>query len=272
MLKHTRKMIMVPEIEYQTLINMLKGSDNLGYEKAKTDTKISQLLNNKKISSLIKGKTYDWLIKHKQGIKKEKDEQLQKPQKIILEKDQYQNILSDISKYLGVAPTTTKPPKQIQEPRRQRIKSVPLATQDFEHEQKQSTSSQHEYIIHPAYKSDFMKILKQNKNNLKIQKSGEVLDENDELIEESNYEDIVNYLTGGVDDKPPGTDELINRMQNKTFYQTALKWADHHKQRGEGKSFNITQKMYKTTKGLVRKNPVKKFSHFKPVIWAKIVI
>ena len=33
-MKHTKKMIMVPEAEWLTMLNMIKGSEPLAYEKA----------------------------------------------------------------------------------------------------------------------------------------------------------------------------------------------------------------------------------------------
>jgi hypothetical protein len=62
---------MVPEVEYQALLNMLNGSDELGYDKATIDTNIHKLLNNPKISSLVKGKRYDWLVKQTRHQKKD---------------------------------------------------------------------------------------------------------------------------------------------------------------------------------------------------------
>ena len=41
-MKHTKKMIMVPEVEYQTLMNMIKGENPLTTEKAVTETEIKK--------------------------------------------------------------------------------------------------------------------------------------------------------------------------------------------------------------------------------------
>jgi hypothetical protein len=62
---------MVPEMEYLTLLNMLKNKDELGYEKSKVDTQISQTLSNPNLSQLVKGKKYDWLVKQQQQLRKD---------------------------------------------------------------------------------------------------------------------------------------------------------------------------------------------------------
>ena len=45
---------MIPEVEYMTLMNMIKGENPLLAEKAQTDTKITKLLQNRKLSKADK--------------------------------------------------------------------------------------------------------------------------------------------------------------------------------------------------------------------------
>ena len=70
-MKFTKKMIMVPEVEYMTLMNMIKGENPLQTEKAKTDTKIAKLLQNRNISEAAKAHKYQWLIKQRKQLKNE---------------------------------------------------------------------------------------------------------------------------------------------------------------------------------------------------------
>ena len=61
-------MIMIPEVEYMTLMNMIKGENPLLAEKAQTDTKITKLLQNR---NLCEAKThrYQWLAKQRKHLK-----------------------------------------------------------------------------------------------------------------------------------------------------------------------------------------------------------
>jgi hypothetical protein len=309
-MKNTKKHIMVPEVEYQALLNMLKGSDELGYDKATIDTNIHKLLNDPKISTLVKGKKYDWLVKQKQDIRKKMDERASRPQKVEIDKEQIQSILQDISKYLGVAPTqpTTQQPQKQAEPiissaqkKRQKRKAAqnqpsPIKTETEGPESeseiegsprnivKQSTSKQGNYIIHPNYRGDFVKILKGYKTRLKINKDNQLLNDEGLTIQGSDLDEILDYMVGRTKVKPPGTQILIDRMKNEPYYKKALDWAEEHRQKGEGfankfakertsferiarprQRFKMPAQLYKT-KGLVRKNP----KTFKPLIWAKL--
>lgn len=49
-------MMMIPQGEYMTLMNMIKGENPLGSEKAETSTEIAKVLNNRKINENIKSK------------------------------------------------------------------------------------------------------------------------------------------------------------------------------------------------------------------------
>jgi hypothetical protein len=179
---------MVPEVEYQALLNMLKGNDELGYDKAQVDTKIQQILKDPKITPLVKGKKYDWLVKQKQNISKNIDERASRPQKVEIDKEQIKSILNDISKYLGVAPTTTQqqqdpstsnlsPSQKKRQKRKERAQKTPDQSkyeEDDEEETEETPESS--YIVHPNYRDDLMKIVKQNRSKLKLNKDGELID------------------------------------------------------------------------------------------------
>jgi hypothetical protein len=291
---------MVPEMEYLTLLNMLKNKDELGYEKSKVDTQISQTLSNPKLSKLVKGKKYDWLVKQQQQLRKDISTEASKPQNVLLDKDQLKTIVSDISKYLGVEPTKLRQPatnedeimqtpkltksqkKRQKEKAKKNTPTKPLdeinqSYDDFnipgssipktptQNTQKQATPKRN-YIIHPDQYSDFVTIFKQNAAKLKINKSTkEILKENGQPIEGSNYNHVLDYLTGEDKTKPPGTEELVTRMQGEKYYTQARKWAEEYRQLGQGKKL----KLYKTTKGLIRRKQIK-YQAFKPLMWAKL--
>ena len=103
-------MIMIPEVEYMTLMNMIKGENPLLAEKAQTDTKITKLLQNRNLSEADKAHRYQWLTKQRKHLKNEIKNESEKPQKVVLDEEQIKTIEnaaknSTASKYLGVAPT-----------------------------------------------------------------------------------------------------------------------------------------------------------------------
>lgn len=59
-MKYTKKMIMIPEVEYITLLNMIKGEKPLAVEKAQTDTKIGDILRDTKLSEPAKKNRKMW--------------------------------------------------------------------------------------------------------------------------------------------------------------------------------------------------------------------
>jgi hypothetical protein len=81
-MKHAKKMIMIPEVEYLALLSMMRGDDPLRKEKALIDAKIHQNFSNKKISEDIKAKKYEWLLKQKRKLRELIEG---KPQKVIIE-------------------------------------------------------------------------------------------------------------------------------------------------------------------------------------------
>ena len=76
---------MVPEVEYQTLMNMIKGENPLTTEKAVTETEIKKVLHDPKLSELVKGKKYYLLVKKRQKLKAEQKREAEKPTKVLLD-------------------------------------------------------------------------------------------------------------------------------------------------------------------------------------------
>ena len=100
---------------------------------------------------------------------------------------------------------------------------------------------------------------------MKINRTNQILTDDDLPIQGSDLDEILDYMVGRTKVKPPGTQTLIDRMKNESYYKKAINWAEQHRQKGEGRRFKIPVQLYKT-KGLVRKNP----KTFKPLIWAKL--
>lgn len=280
-MKATKKMIMVPEMEYMTLLNMLKNKDELGYEKAKVDTKISQTLSDPKLNQMVKGKKYDLLLKQQQQLRSDIASEKERPQNVVLDKNQLDALVSGISKYLGVEPAKIIQPSTSRIKAPQKVKKEKVPTPKKEKDKGDEADNEEEtdyetprasptrdpepkiknYIFHPNYYDDMIKIFKKNTSKLGITKNGSILDDKNKVIEGSNYIDMLDYLVGHKKLKPVGTDLFVNRMKDENYYKTALEWAEYHRQRGEGKKLQL----YKTTKGLIRKKQT-----FKPLMWTKL--
>ena len=79
---------MLPEVEYTTLMNLIKGDNQLATEKAETETEIKKVLHNPKLSEIIKGKKFDLLTKKRQRLKNELKKEAEKANKVLLDEDQ----------------------------------------------------------------------------------------------------------------------------------------------------------------------------------------
>ena len=69
-MKFSKKMIMIPEAEYNALVNLFSGGDNFKAEKASTEAKMASVIRNPRLTELVKGKKYDMLYKKRRQLKK----------------------------------------------------------------------------------------------------------------------------------------------------------------------------------------------------------
>ena len=181
---------MVPEAEWLTMLNMIKGSEPLAREKVGTEMKMAKVLRDPKLSEDVKAKKYNWLYKQRRQLKKEISDEASKPQKIVIDPDQLDAIKSDMSKYLGVAPTRAAPvlvlPRRVSAKKRLRKvgrrknassddefldaseelredtnESMTTPAQQLEqYEKPAQPSTSKQYILHPDYRDDFIEIIK----------------------------------------------------------------------------------------------------------------
>ena len=100
-MKHTKKVVSIPEAEYAALINIASGGDPIKQEKLETGQRISKLFKNNRLSELEKGVKYQALQRKKRKLTKMVENQ---PQKVILEKGQEVKPLPTT----GIEPTTTE--------------------------------------------------------------------------------------------------------------------------------------------------------------------
>ena len=260
-MKYTKKLIMIPEVKYITLLNMIKGEKPLAVEKAQTDTKIGDILRNTKLSEHVKGKKYDWLLKQSRHLKNEIRKEAEKPQNVILDSDQIKAIEKAATpRYMGVELTEPRPGTSRQRVKKPILKKLPIVhteqsasdEDDYDTSVEEQSRPPKDYHIHPSNKNDIVKILKQNATKYGINKQGGL-----DGIPMSNFRTILNYLTGDEINRPKGTDQLLGLVKNDKWYKKAIEWADYYRQRGEGR----------------RKNNRVKPQHqklSKPTLWARL--
>lgn len=98
-MKNAKKMIMVPEIEYETLLSMLNTANPLSREKAQIESQMKKTLNDPKISEDIKAKKISLLSKHRKQIKEQIEN---RPQRVFIEN--LPNYASaSVPPYLGIS-------------------------------------------------------------------------------------------------------------------------------------------------------------------------
>ena len=202
---------MVPEAEWLTMLNMIKGSEPLAYEKANTEMKMAKILRDPKLSEDMKAEKYNWFYKQRRQLTKEIAEKVSKPQKILIDPEQLDAIRSDMSKYLGEAPAPVRSIlKGVSTKRHKcRKKNVdyrddnefldasdepnPLSVQQpRQYEQPAQPSTSKQYILHPDYRDDFIDIIKKgHSGKLQITSKSKTVGG----IKGSDYEDIADYLT-----------------------------------------------------------------------------
>lgn len=248
-MKHTKKMVLVPEVEYSTLLNLLKGENPLATEKAVLETKMSKVLQDPSLNELVKGKRHDWMLKRRRQLKNELRKEAEQPKRVLLDDEQLKSIKSAtaVPRYLGVelpvaavAETST----QKQQRRKKAASETPKAAKAVE-------TAPKTYVIHPNYHGDVLKILKQNKKKIGI------TDKNDlSGVPDSNINEIIDFLTGASMNKPGGTDILLERIKDMPWFKQGKEWAEWHQQRGEGKRR--------------RRRTNRIITAFRPTLWARL--
>src|ERR1700704_889176 len=104
-MKFAKKMIMVPEVEYGALLNMLKGNSGggggvggggnyLDMEKERTDAKIQKNLADPKVSESVRGRKHDLLYKQRRKLKNIIENRVQK---VVIEQNPQQQQQQDLN-------------------------------------------------------------------------------------------------------------------------------------------------------------------------------
>ncbi|CAK5087150.1 unnamed protein product [Meloidogyne enterolobii] len=189
-MKHTKKMIMVPESEYLTLLNMIKGnSDFMQTEKARTDAKIMETLEDPKISEETRAKKYNLLYKKRQQLKQEIEN---RPQKVILQEKN--NDSPDVIPYLE----SSKPiMPAIHENSQKEVHELNDSDSEPKRRYYSRRVSPFKGIISKKFANDLEGYVRENKEKFLIHDDG-TFDTNvrGRTIKESNFSHVLDYITG----------------------------------------------------------------------------
>lgn len=293
-MKHAKKMIMIPEVEYLALLSMMRGDDPLRKEKALIDAKIHQNFSNKNISEDIKAKKYEWLLKQKRKLRELIEG---KPQKVIIENlppppniPPYMGINQEQQNKTEIQEKTPirrgKTPRNLNES----INTSQSITQESESLSDESeiyssdydtpkqtknqsktpsptaTASAYTKPLSPITPRIFTKLMNyvgKNKENLGINSDGSILTNFNKSVRGSNYVDALKYMSGQLNTPPKGYTFLKGKLSKDPEFIRIFG------QIGRGKK---NKKLV-----VVKLNPIKtpglkrsKIISFKPKLWARL--
>jgi hypothetical protein len=293
-MKHAKKMIMIPEVEYLALLSMMRGDDPLRKEKALIDAKIHQNFSNKNISEDIKAKKYEWLLKQKRKLRELIEG---KPQKVIIENlppppniPPYMGINHEQQNKIEIQEKT--PIRRGKTPRN--LNESINTSQSVSHESESlsdeseiyssdydtpkqtknqsntpsptATTSTYTKPLSPITPRIFTKLMNyvgKNKENLGINSDGSILTNFNKSVRGSNYVDALKYMSGQLNTPPKGYTFLKGKLSKDPEFIRIFG------QIGRGKK---NKKLV-----VVKLNPIKtpglkrsKFISFKPKLWARL--
>nr|CAD2185965.1 unnamed protein product [Meloidogyne enterolobii] len=221
-MKHTKKMIMVPETEYHTLLSMIRGDDFLQREKAQTDAEITMTLNDPKISEDVKAKKYNWLYKKRRQLKHELEN---RPQRVIIDDGK----TSEVAPYLQESISPTHKPKVINEEQEEPRSNIePNTTLEASTSKtkilRNKFSTPFKGIIAKRYSNELENYVKENAEKFRIRKNGS-FESNipGTVVKHSNFTDVLEYVKGEISSPPKGFSFLFNRLSKDPLVREMIR-------------------------------------------------
>ena len=237
----------------------------------------------------MKAKRHGNLLKEKRNLQSLIEN---KPQKVVFD---IPSNLPSIAPYLGLTQPKTNVKEEIQEPKKKVIKRNTRLISNGEYSEENGTNygssnlddeepsyvtdeeeerssllvtPRHQVIknpiINPKFKDQFLKYIEENKDKLKISAGGKVFDYRNNTIKDSNYKEILKYMTGEIDKSPTGTKFLKERLMKEQYIKNLINPTSP--MAGRGRKVKVRLQVIKTP-GLIRR---KKELRFKPTLWARI--
>nr|CAD2188049.1 unnamed protein product [Meloidogyne enterolobii] len=214
-MKHTKKMIMVPESEYLTLLSMIKGGDFLQNEKVQTDSKIKQTLSDPNLSEDVKAQKYKLLYKKRRQLKHELEN---RPQKVIIDEG------NELKLRNCSLPKETAAPKAQLQP----VQSSSEYQTDSEFTStklmKRRKTTPFNGIISKRYSKDLENYVKDNAEKFRIRKNGSFESNvKGRLVKNSNFTEVLEYVQGDISSPPKGFSFLFNRLSKDPLVKEMIK-------------------------------------------------
>jgi hypothetical protein len=272
-MRHGKKLVSVPESEYQALLGLLTGNNPIKKEKFLTDKKITETLNKPDLTQLEKGVKYQALSKKRKQLNKKIQD---KPFRVLIEQGK-----NSVLPTTGVAPAA-KTEQQVQEfqqqppQQEQQEEEPPEPEVEGEDKAKRATSNiiiKYHASIAKKFARKLNALVEANREELGINEEGKIYLNMSRkaynLEEKSDNKNILNFLLGNTDSvtEKKSTSLLIKRLQKiydiKALMEQSQEWTGKRKRY----VFSLTAKnAIKTskTRGLTR--------GFKPVLWNKIPV
>jgi len=274
-MKHTKKMIMVPETEYHTLLSMIRGDDFLQREKAQTDAEITMTLNDPKISEDVKAKKYNWLYKKRRQLKHELEN---RPQRVIIDEGK----TSEVAPYLQESISPTHKPKVINEEQEEPRSNIePNNTLEASTSKtkilRNKFSTPFKGIIAKRYSNELENYVKENAEKFRIRKNGS-FESNipGTVVKHSNFTDVLEYVKGEISSPPKGFSFLFNRLSKDPLVREMIRETRGESTSEESSTDNQTGTGKRRKRVLVKVLPinsrglVRRKSKFIPKIWEKL--
>ena len=290
-MKHTKKMLLIPEDEYSALMSLYSNpkTDNLNLEKDETDIKMKKILNDKKLSQIEKGAKINLLSKKRRQLKKLIDN---RPLKIILENkneekptsgivplnvkntnlQQMQNGVDDKDKE-----NTPAPNAELEQQLEQVVEeNQPEDDEIQEERQKEDTLSKIHGILKPEFYNGLKKYIYDKRQILGVTNVGGIVSnmKTQTMVNNTNLLEVLKHLTGEKEASKGtptaiATSRLYNRLKKDEKFKEFI--AKSRQQQGTGlkrKNYiiqlNIKNNDLKAkTRGLPR---------FRPKLWAKLPV
>jgi len=276
-MKHTKKMVMVPESEYLTLLNMIKGGDFLQNEKAQANMEIKNTLEDPKLSEDVKAKKYNWLYKKRRQLKHELEN---RPQKVII--DDSKANAPEVAPYLQEAATTTPKSKLIPK----KVPAESNSKSEYQTDSEPTTSKQTKRrnitpfngIISRRYSKELENYVKDNAEKFRIRKNGSFESNvKGRLVKNSNFTEVLEYVQGEISSPPKGFSFLFNRLSKDPLVKEMIKETKGESSTEESLTEDNQSGSGKRKKRvLVKVTPinspgfVRRKNNFVPKIWEKL--
>jgi hypothetical protein len=221
-MKFTKKMIMVPESEYQTLMAMLKGSggDHLQNERTQTDVRLKKTLTDPKLTEEARSHKYNWLYKKRRQLKAAVEN---RPQKVVIEPTPgAAAAASNVPPY--IAPVTSTP--KIAKKPASSVTSTPMGsayesaaekTEDKTLRPRRkvtpSKSAAFRAIMQKEKAGEMEALITRNMDKFRVNEDGKFESNiKGRTIRDSDFRQVIDYLIGDRNSPPRGFRFLLERL------------------------------------------------------------